>query len=734
MKLNFYLLLIGSILATSVFGQVQTIDDRAVRIQPSLTVKETPNTKVRGVNNQKGGEPEIVIHWSEDFSNGLDGFGDNGAWTTEGDQGNLWFQAFPPMTPNGYSSNELVPGYGDVYPNFNTGLDDDIIPFTTADNGFMMFDADRANSILTDPNLDDVSFITTNLLDAQLISPPIDLTGVDNALLTFWERWRICCFAFSEAINIDFSTDGGISWVAFSLNDLTPDLVVQGAGGPSIEAEPAIDISAILQNANDLTDCRVRVRWNPASQANQDGDLIVASHYYVMIDDINIIGLPENDLVAGETFFNNYWVSDSPDLGVDYVSSFENFAQPEYSTRPFNFAAVVTNEGTQEQTGVNLTVRAFLNGEPVDPDGDTDEWVSEVGLTLQTGESDTIFINDVAPEWWISDESNPAAGTYTFEFEFNQNEEEFRPSDNFGLNRSTIITTDGGNEGQAIMQNDRNNLDIFYPTLGDDVIWGSRYTFDEIDAVEDIVITHVEFALSGNAGAPSQEGEEIFINVATGNVFDVQDDVDAVDRFYDEDELSYIILEEDLTEFNPLNWISYELPEPILVSPGEIYQAEIHVPNIGFDGVIPCVSEGQEIGATVVWDWQAMTLQWLGIGITDAEPHIGGGICLRFRTADSGTLNTTEITYESGIKLTQNYPNPVVDNTMIQFQLDEASPVTFEVFDITGKMVYQEDMGNVARLEARVFDFDASALSAGTYTYSVVTENERVSRKMTVTK
>ena len=41
----------------------------------------------------------------------------------------------------------------------------------------------------------------------------------------------------------------------------------------------------------------------------------------------------------------------------------------------------------------------------------------------------------------------------------------------------------------------------------------------------------------------------------------------------------------------------------------------------------------------------------------------------------------------SGLELTQNYPNPVRDETKISFRISKASQVNLSVFDITGRMV-----------------------------------------------
>ena len=95
-------------------------------------------------------------------------------------------------------------------------------------------------------------------------------------------------------------------------------------------------------------------------------------------------------------------------------------------------------------------------------------------------------------------------------------------------------------------------------------------------------------------------------------------------------------------------------------------------------------------------------------------------------------VNVESVTYESGVQLLQNYPNPAVDNTRIQYRLDETMDITFEVYDMAGKLVYTEDMGNVPAGVVQNIDFNVSALSSGMYTYSIVSENTRVTRKLTV--
>jgi hypothetical protein len=704
MKLKFYLASALSMFALS--GIAQNSDITKFETPATSKALLMQDTKaIVSSNNEKGGGTEPEVFWSEDFSNGFAGQGDNGEWTTEGAQGDYWFVSYPIGATDGYDPSSpltTTTAYGDILPNFmgNTVT----IPSTTADNGFMMLDADRFNSIATEVADQGIESLTSNVVDAILISPSMDLTGVTGGLLSFWQQWRMCCSDY--ALTVQFSTNGGTTWANFDLF-----IISGGEGNITTSTNLGINITEVLAGASDLTDCKVRFIWDPLLLGG-------ATHYYSMFDDIQIVAVPQNDVAIGDTYFNNHFESPLEESDLDYVRKFEYWNQPEYITRPFNFAAAVSNNGALEQTDVTLIVTAFLDGEPLA------ELPTSDPITLGVGQTDTLRVYDQTPTWW----ETPAAGVYTFEYEIVQAAPDERPDDNIGAIRSTRISTDADNDGFAFMQNDRNAFTNFYPTLGDDVIWANRFVFTEADVAEGnaAYITHVEFVLSASTNAPSTPGEIMNINVRTGSVLTEVSEDNPDFRYFEEDEIEYVLLEEDLSA-GTTNWISVELPTPILISPNVIYQAEAQVPPIGFAAVIHAQSNLQEAGAGVLYDFAEPSTGpqgWFTLG--DLAPLI------RFRTAVDALVSTNDVTYESGIKLTQNYPNPVVDNTMIQFQLDNASQVTFEVFDITGRIVYQKDYGNVPAMSAQVVSFNSRALAAGTYTYSIVTENERVTRKMII--
>ena len=66
--------------------------------------------------------------------------------------------------------------------------------------------------------------------------------------------------------------------------------------------------------------------------------------------------------------------------------------------------------------------------------------------------------------------------------------------------------------------------------------------------------------------------------------------------------------------------------------------------------------------------------------------------------------------------LQQNYPNPVVNETTIAFNLSESARVTLEVFDSRGELVATPVQSTLGRGEHPI-NFNANRLAAGTYFY-----------------
>jgi hypothetical protein len=79
----------------------------------------------------------------------------------------------------------------------------------------------------------------------------------------------------------------------------------------------------------------------------------------------------------------------------------------------------------------------------------------------------------------------------------------------------------------------------------------------------------------------------------------------------------------------------------------------------------------------------------------------------------------------------QNFPNPAVDVTRINYSLDEAAEVNFEVYDISGKLIMNEYQGNLPAGN-HFMEVNVSDLASGVYQYDVIVDGVRVTRPMMV--
>jgi len=182
-----------------------------------------------------------ALFWSEDFANGL--ASTNGTWTQSGtDQ--IWKQSF--FTTSGEWSTGTPPFVS-----------------TTSANGFMLYDADSLNFLVT-PNYVD--------RDGALISPSIDCSAESTITLNFESNARYCCADASGLFTVSVSNDGGITWTDYQV------MTALAANAASANPEtPSVDISAVAGNQ-----ANVMIRFNFGSAGN--------SHYYWIVDDIWLDG------------------------------------------------------------------------------------------------------------------------------------------------------------------------------------------------------------------------------------------------------------------------------------------------------------------------------------------------------------------------------------------------------------------------------------------------------------
>jgi hypothetical protein len=109
----------------------------------------------------------------------------------------------------------------------------------------------------------------------------------------------------------------------------------------------------------------------------------------------------------------------------------------------------------------------------------------------------------------------------------------------------------------------------------------------------------------------------------------------------------------------------------------------------------------------------------------------------------SGTIPTIQLTIvgiekeedliPSEFSLSQNYPNPFNPATTIEFSITKNSNINLSIYTITGEFVTTLINSNIEKGNYKL-TFDASKLASGTYIYTLKTDEQQLSKKMTLIK
>ncbi|OFX23144.1 MAG: hypothetical protein A2033_15375 [Bacteroidetes bacterium GWA2_31_9] len=159
-------------------------------------------------------------------------------------------------------------------------------------------------------------------MDAYFQTAAIDCSSKATVLLSFQQYFRYCCSASAVFFSVFVSNDG-TNWTEY---DVKEGQAVNSATANPINTD--VDISATAANQS-----TVYLRWH----------MYGGSHYFWMVDDIQLSSLPVNDvqLVQAWPVFD----------GAGFYSK-----TPLTQLQNVNFGANVLNFGTDAQTNVNLNV------------------------------------------------------------------------------------------------------------------------------------------------------------------------------------------------------------------------------------------------------------------------------------------------------------------------------------------------------------------------------------------
>jgi len=555
---------------------------------------------------------------------------------------------------------------------------------TTADNGFAMFDSDGYCVQYEFPYPSQNASIQT--------ADPVDLSSADDVSVQFETNYR----NFQGQAFFEFSTDGN-AWTSI---ELFLDIAVNAS------TDNGELITFFVPELSGINEAFMRFRY------------VGACDYAWMVDDFKVAATPEFDIRMNGAWYDSHILAEDP---VDYSNYYDNLEYSEYkqgNVRPLTFVAEVENLGTSALTGV--TLEAIVTT----PGGIQEQFLSDP-ITVESFDFGTLEIPDAMPTAF---EDGGVVGDYTVDFNVFVAEDEGDLSNNSVPAKSFAVN-------EIFMANDRGDLDGPRTNIADDCTWGNQFVYKEPTVIE-----YISFAMSATATFESAEGvvtiinttpgELLYLNVRQGSVLEEEGPDNVMDLLYGEDEIEYVIDEADISIDGTglLNWIIIPLPEPLLVEADVVYQAEVTLPIVGEDFCLISQISRQEVLAGTVntpADPSDGPQGWYTLG--DEAPAIRLGTF-----GPTNTQNRADLSFSLG----QNYPNPVADgSTRIGWELEvPAENITFTISDNIGKTIYQKDLGDRPAGVQEDIVLDNLKLASGVYQYGLKVGNERIVRKMVITK
>jgi hypothetical protein len=606
--------------------------------------------------------------FNEDFSNGFAGQGTNGAWTFEDVGGNTIWMMADENSPAGFYSD---PG--------------EALTSTTADNGWVIFDADlfQGGEITATNGAEDVT--------GYLISPPIDFSACPSVILEFQQAFRYCC-ADEKPLVLEVSNDGGSSWIVY---DAAPEFT---GGANDASANPlvsAVDISAAAAGQSYVI---IRFGW----QAN---GLSTHSHYFWGIDDIRAYENPiQNDLrvlqvTSGDIFIDYEYrclaleQAIDPSMGGLVIGTmYENLGT--ITQNATITAEVLDASQTTVLATVSATVFAFSNAETPTP-GDP---------------IDTLFLET---NWAPS-----AAGEYFVRTTISYNGTDESPSNNTLSKKFLVVDGEYGHDDPALVNTEMRPYlgtgtadDPYNPTgygsyltcfNGGSTAGGLSIRFD--NSTDDfcpfnilLLARNTDYNLSDAEYVAYGEYEVLPQYVPTG----------ASQQFP-----IYLSFEE-----------AVELTEGITYFAGiqTEFATEQELAVKAIDEIDSDFSTGYWAETTTAGEF----LWFFGVGfLTDATPAIRL-VLYEF----VGVEEEKEFINAFAIS-----PNPASTDAQIRFDLKEGAYIAYEVRDVQGKLVTFDNIG-YHNAGANMFNLNVSEYPVGNYIFNIVLDGEKMlSRQFNVTR
>ena len=372
--------------------------------------------------------------------------------------------------------------------------------------------------------------------------------------------------------------------------------------------------------------------------------------------------------------------ADDNDLIVN-TNYFETLGLPYYQIpisqlADINFSAIVTNNGANDQINSNLEIE--VNGTSI---GSSDS------TTILTGDSDSLFLAQ-------SYTPPSTTGQYVLNWVASSDSIDDNPSDNIKV--SEIEITD------YVYARDNNIKDGNKFNSGDPYEIGNLF-----DIINTSFVDGVDFVVDD----ASEVGAIVY-----GVIYSI--DAASGDFIFEMNTDDYNLTSNDIN-----NEVTITLPffSPVQLTGGKTYLIMVGAYGDGGSTNDLVVRTAGTSEPQTSFKYDGADLTWY---YTTSTPMVRMNFEPVFSIEDHN-INNLNFT------LKQNTPNPFNNETLIEFHLNERSNCKFEICNISGEIIYEENLG-MQNKGANELTISKSSLSSGIYFYSIVVDNKSISKKMII--
>lgn len=621
---------------------------------------------------QRGGG---TILFYEDFANGFEGNNMVGAWSAE-DTGNGLIWQHVDVAGNGYYADGTTSGVQPPAGEYSTNIGS--LNSTTADNGWMVFDNDYFNTPLSEGYENTEGWITT---------PTLDMTDNGSVVVTWEQYFRYCCYPYAP-IYLEVSNDAGLTWTTFDAHGT----FIESANSASANAlTTSVDISCVAAYA-----AEVQIRWSYL-QAPETGDAY--SHYYWGIDDVTISENPVAD-----------------DLTMVQVTNGDVYNVFEYRVTPLEQAipeadggllagVLYRNAGNANQDETEITVEILDDAGTVlstttENIGTVLSFANAVNCPANT--QDTVYI---ATGWAPS-----VVGNYVVQATIGSANVDATPEDN--IMSKVIIYSD-----DEYGHDDEGDLDVEFAPGESDIAglfnpcgYGNYYHMHN----EGSVAYGITVRFGPNAGGGDLEFES--------RLYTFDGAVGLTDSPF---ESTYWNYDDAWTPNSVGNSDIVYLPfeDPIELTNTDFYFAAV-ISEFESEAQLTVAGNGNSDTDNSTGDYSftgAGDLVWFTS--QTATPAV--------RLILSERVGVDEIANMNGIELHQNVPNPTNGSTTIRFELTQSRNVAMEIRDLQGRLIDRMEQGQLPA-GTHSMNYQVAQLQGGIYTYTLVADGMRLTKKMIV--